>query len=278
VSDRLGLAGEAIRIAYGDTDVVPHGKGTFGSRSITSGGTALLTCLGRIVGKSARIAAEALEVAPEDVAFEDGRFTVIGTDRGIGFADVARLAHRPRRAGSEIGFGLMEASTESAVAPSFPNSAHVCEVEIDPDTGGIRIVAYSAADDVGRVINPRLAIGQLHGGLAQGLGEALFERITYDHSGQLLSGSFTDYAMPRAADLPAFAAVDACVPTRANPLGAKGAGEAGAVGAPVAVVNAVADALRGRDTAWLHMPLTSELLWTLLRSRPTKQGELAEGG
>ncbi len=254
----LGIAPDAIGFIQGDTSAVAHGRGTFGSRSISTGGSALLGALHAIRDQAQAEAARALEVAPADLEFAAGRFQVAGTDRGMSLVELAaRMRPTP---GTEP--GLSAAITRAPAGPTFPNSAHVCEVEVDPETGEVRILAYLVADDAGRLINPMLAHGQTRGGVAQGLGEALMERIVFDPYGQVLTGSFQDYALPRALDLPDIATLSRGVPTAANPLGAKGVGEGGAVGAPAALVNAVAHAIGAQPA--LHMPLTAQTIWHAL--------------
>jgi carbon-monoxide dehydrogenase large subunit len=270
-AEELGVPPDAIAFVQGDTDAVAHGRGTFGSRSISTGGTALLGALHAIRDKARDIAAHALEVAPGDLEFRDGGFQIAGTDRGMRLAEVAALAYRPPALPPGMEPGLVAAVTRAPAGPTFPNSAHVCEVELDPETGELRVVAYLVADDAGRLINPMLAHGQTQGGVAQGLGEALMERVAFDASGQILSASFQDYALPRAGDLPDIETVSRGVPTAANPLGAKGVGEGGAVGAHAALVNAVAHAL-GRQVR-LDMPLTAEAVWRALCFAPQEMEE-----
>jgi carbon-monoxide dehydrogenase large subunit len=265
VSERLGVPPERIQVLWGDTDALDAGRGNGGSGALTVGGPAVLRASERIVERGRRIAARLLEAAFEDVVFRDGRFGVAGTDRGVAFADVARTAYQPRALpeGMEPGFSESAAFTPPAV--TFPNGCQVCEVEIDPETGALRIVRHVVVDDVGRMVNPLLVKGQIHGGVVQGLGQALLERLTYDDSGQLLSGSFMDYAMPRADDVPLFEVDSHEVPTAVNPLGAKGVGEAGTVGALPVLVNAVHDALAPLGVRHLDMPVTPERIWRAIR-------------
>jgi carbon-monoxide dehydrogenase large subunit len=207
-----------------------------------------------------------LEAAPEDITYKDGRFSVAGTDKGVAFADVARMAYTPRQqpAGLEPGFTESAAFTPPAV--TFPNGCQVCEVEIEEATGVLRIVRHTVVDDVGRMVNPLLVKGQIHGGVVQGLGQALFEDLVYDpETAQLLAGSFMDYALPRADDVPFFEVDSHEVPTKVNPLGAKGVGEAGTVGALPALVNAVNDALAPLGVRHLDMPMTAERIWRAIR-------------
>ncbi len=267
VSARLGVPLAKIDIAEGDTDQVPYGTGTFGSRSIAVGGAALDRAAGKIVAKGKLIAAHLLEASAGDIAFAAGWFTVAGTDRRLSFAEIARAANVPHNFPLEtIEPGLQEIAVYDPPAFSFSNGAHLCEVEIDADTGETQIVGYWAVDDVGTVINPMIVEGQIHGGIAQGLGQALRENCVYDHSGQLLSGSFMDYALPRASDLPVIKSeLDESQPCKHNPLGAKGCGEAGAIAAPAAILSAVLDALVPLGVTEIEMPLTTETVWRAIR-------------
>ncbi len=256
---RLGVPLERINIVEGDTAAVPVGTGTFGSRSIAVGGSALHIASEKIVAKGKRIAAHLLEAAAADIAFEEGAFRVAGTDRAVTFAQVAGAAYVPHNYPlDELEPGLDETAFYDPPNFAFSNGVHVCELEVDPETGAVAIVRYCAVDDVGTVINPMIVEGQLHGGLAQGIGQALAERAAYE-DGQLVSATFMDYALPRASDLPFFATeCDESQPCTHNPLGAKGCGESGAIGAPAAVISAVLDALQIDD---LEMPATPETVW-----------------
>ena len=265
-SELLGLEFDQISIVYGDTDVVPHGKGTFGSRSISVGGAALQRAAEKIIDKATQIAAHLLETAEADLRFDDGQFTVEGTDRTITLVDVAKAAYVAARMPAGMEIGLAESAIVLPPGPTYPNGCHVCEVEIDRDTGTLEIVNYVVVDDVGRMLNPLLVKGQVHGGIAQGAGQALMEQVVYDTtSGQLLTGSFMDYTMPRADDFPLFDVLAHEVPSANNPFGFKGAGEAGTVGALPAVMNAVCDALRPLGIRHLDMPATSERLWQAIQ-------------
>ena len=267
VGERLGLAFERIRVVQGDTDKVPYGHGTYGSRSSGAGGGALMQAADRIIAKGKAIAAHHLEAAAADIEFADGRFAVAGTDRALALTQVAKLAFDWRALPAEFEPGLEASGVFKPPAPTFPNGTHVCEVEIDPETGRIALVRYTVCDDVGTVLNPLLLAGQIHGGVAQGAGQILMEDLAWEaDSGQLLSGSFMDYAMPRAADFPAFAVGSNPVPTAVNPLGVKGAGEAGAVGALPCVANAVVDALRPLGVHEIGMPATPERVWRAIRA------------
>ena len=262
VSHKMGLPLEKISIVEGDTAAVPSGTGTFGSRSMAVGGSALARAIDKVVEKGRRIAGHLMEASEKDVAFADGAFKVSGTDRAVSFEEVARAAYAPHRYPLEVlEPGLDEGAFYDPSNFAFSNGAHVCEVEVDPQTGAAEIVAYCAVDDVGTVINPMIVEGQVHGGVAQGIGQALAERTVYD-GGQLLSGSFMDYALPRASDLPGFATrTDETQPCTHNPLGAKGCGESGAIGAPAAVISALLDALVPLGVTDLEMPATPHRVW-----------------
>jgi len=268
LADRLGVPIAKIEIIEGDTAAVPYGTGTFGSRSMAVGGSALDRAAMKIVAKGRKIAAHLLEAAEGDIEFAAGAFRVAGTDRALAFAEVARAAHVPHNYPLEkLEPGLSETAFYDPPNFAFSNGAHVCEAEIDPDTGIVRIVRYTAVDDIGTVINPIIVEGQVHGGLAQGIGQALLERCVYESEGQLLSASFLDYAMPRADDLPNFvSSFDQSQPCTHNPLGAKGCGESGTIGAPAAVVSAVLDALAPLGVDDIEMPLTPERVWRVIRA------------
>jgi carbon-monoxide dehydrogenase large subunit len=266
VADRLGVAPERIQVFAGDTDALDAGRGNGGSGALTVGGSAVLRATDKVIERGRRIAAHLLEAAPADVVLADGRFAVAGTDRSVTLAAVARAAYLPRQlpAGTEPGLSETAAFTPPAV--TFPNGCQVCEVEIDAETGAVRVVRHTVVDDVGRVVNPLLVQGQIHGGVVQGLGQGLFELLAYEPAtGQLLTGSFMDYAMPRADDVPFFELDHHEVPTQVNPLGAKGVGEAGTVGALPALLNAVNDALAPLGVRHLDMPVTAERVWRAIR-------------
>jgi carbon-monoxide dehydrogenase large subunit len=265
VSDWLGVPFENIRLVQGDTDAVAFGRGTYASRSAMLGGSALKGAADLIIEKGKLMAAHLLETSSKDVEFQAGKFTVVGTDRSLPMTEVAKAFYRPVGPTTKFGTGL-DASGSSSVPPTFPNGCHACELEIDPDTGEVFIERYAVVDDVGRVINPMICHGQIEGALAQGIGQALMENIAFDRdSGQMLSASFMDYAMPRAADLPLHYELDFIdVPAKTNPLGVKGVGEAGCVGAPPAVINAILDALRPLGVQHLDMPATPHRIWQAL--------------
>jgi carbon-monoxide dehydrogenase large subunit len=253
---------QRIRVVYGDTDQVYHGKGTYGSRSAVVGSNALVHAAQKVIERGKLIAAHRLEASPLDIEFADGRFTVSGTDRAIALADVAKVSFVQAQLPPGMEMGLTGAAIVAPSKATYPNGCHIAEVEIDPETGVVKVVGYWVVDDVGRMINPLLVKGQIHGGVAQGLGQALFEEIVYDpESGQLLSGSFMDYVMPRADDMPYIEAAANEVPTPTNPLGVKGAGEAGTVGAIPAIMNAVNDALASLGIVDFDMPASPERVW-----------------
>jgi carbon-monoxide dehydrogenase large subunit len=266
ISSRLGIDADLVRIRQGDTDTIPVGGGTGGARSLYSEGQAILVTADTVIDKGRRAAAEELEAAVGDIVFADGRFAIAGTDRGI---DIVALAATQRRkaAAGQAAIILDAAEVAEIKAHTFPNGCHIAEVEIDPDTGTIRLVRYTVTDDVGKAVNPMIVRGQVHGGVAQGFGQATMERTVYDSdSGQLLSGSFTDYALPRAADMPEIEVAFVEVPCMTNPLGVKGAGEAGAVGSPPAVINAIIDALAADGVREIDMPTTPERVWRALHA------------
>jgi carbon-monoxide dehydrogenase large subunit len=268
--ERLGLDPHEVRYIDGDTERVAWGMGTMGSRSTVIGGTALWTAADKVLAKGKKIAAHLLECAEADVKFDDGKFAVVGTDKTLGLKDVARAAFQPARIPRGMEPGLYESGTFSPSQDTYPNGCHIVEVEIDPDTGAVSIVSYKLIDDVGTVINPLTLYGQIHGGIAQGVGQALMENVVYDsESGQLLTASFMDYAMPRADTFSDIEIHSNPIPTSLNPIGAKGAGEAGTVGALPAVTNAVVDALASAGVSThFDMPATSDRVWRALHDGP----------
>ena len=268
VADRLGMPVENIEVVHGDTGKTPFGMGTYGSRSLPVGGSALVKALDKVVNKGRKIAAHLLEAAEADIEFKDGKYTVSGTDRAKAFGEIAFAAYVPHNYPlEELEPGLDETAYYDPKNFTFPSGTHVCEVEIDADTGDVRIVNFAAADDFGRIINPMIVEGQVHGGLAQGIGQALLEECRYDQSGQLLTGSFMDYCMPRADNLPSFEVATHGTLCTHNPLGVKGCGEAGAIGPPGAVINAVIDALAPLGVSHIDMPATPEKVWRAIASR-----------
>lgn len=267
VAEKLGLDFERVRYVQGDTDKVPFGSGTFGSRSVMMGGGALNSAADVIIEKAKQIAAHRLEASVDDIEFSDGAFNVAGTDRSIGLVDVARISYAPFGVPAGMEPGLAAFAAWNDPNPTFPNGCHAAEIEIDPDTGTTRILRYIVVDDVGTVINPLLLKGQMHGGVVQGLSQALQEAMVYeDGSGQPLSGSLMDYQVPRADDLP-FIEVEANPdPTPSHPLGVKGAGEAGTVGALACMMAAVTDALAPAGVKDFAMPATPARVWAALRA------------
>ena len=263
VAARLGLPVESVDVVHGDTGRVPFGMGTYGSRSLAVGGTAIVKALDKIVAKGRKIAAHLLEAAEADIEFADGKFTVAGTDRSKTFGEVALTAYVPHNYPlDKLEPGLNETAFYDPTNFTYPAGTHICEVEIDPETGKVDVVGFTACDDFGNIINPMIVEGQVHGGVTQGLGQALLEQCVYDQeTGQLLTGSFMDYAMPRADDVPAFRVATTVTPCTHNPLGAKGCGEAGAIGAPAAMMNAVHDALAEVGVKRIDMPATPHRVW-----------------
>jgi carbon-monoxide dehydrogenase large subunit len=268
VAERLGIPVDQIEVVHGDTAKTPFGMGTYGSRSLPVGGSALVKALDKVEAKGKKIAAHLLEAAEADIEFKDGKFTVVGTDKSKSFAEIALAAYIPHNYPLEtLEPGLDETAYYDPKNFTFPSGAHIAEVEIDPDTGIVELVKMTAADDFGRIVNPLIVEGQVHGGLAQGIGQALFEECRYDpNSGQLVTGSFMDYRMPRAGDLPSFAVETHATLCTHNPLGVKGCGEAGAIGAPGAVMNAVLNALRSVGASEIQMPATPERVWRAINS------------
>ena len=265
VCDRLGLDPNEVHYVQGDSDQVFFGEGTGGSRSATLAGSAFHMATEKITAKATQIAAHILEVNAADVKFSDGLFSSPRTNRTLTIKDVAKDALNPARLPAGMEPGLIATAIYQAPLENFPNGCHVCELEIDPETGAVQIMRYSVVDDVGTVLNPLLLHGQIHGGVAQGIGQILLEDIRYDDTGQLLTGSFMDYAMPRASDLCAIETSSNPVPTKTNPLGVKGAGEAGCVGALPAVANALVDALSVLGVRHIEMPATPERIWRAIR-------------
>ncbi len=259
--DQLGIDGEKIRIKQGDTDSIPSGGGTGGARSLYSEGQAILVTAASVIEKGKKAAGEALEAAAADITFEAGRFSIAGTDRGM---DILQLAATQRARGGDA-TQLDAAEIAQISLHTFPNGCHMAEIEVDAETGSLAVLRYIVCDDVGKAVNPMIVRGQVHGGVAQGVGQAVMEHTAYDAgSGQLLSGSLMDYALPRAADLPDIEVDLIEVPCASNPLGVKGAGEAGAVGSPPAVINALVDALRSSGVKSIDMPATPERVWKAL--------------
>ena len=266
VSEYLGVDTEAVEIVHGDTSKIPFGMGTYGSRSAAVGGPAIVRAAEKIVAKGKKIAAHLMEASEADVVFENGEFKVAGTDKSTDFGTVALTAYVPHNYPIEtVEPGLEETAYYDPKNFTFPSGTHVCEVEIDPQTGSVTIDRFSAADDFGTVINPMIVHGQVHGGLVQGIGQALVENCVYDEDGQLQSASYMDYTMPRADDVPSFTLELRETACTHNPLGVKGCGEAGAIGSPAAVMNAVHDALASRGVHHVEMPATPARVWRALQ-------------
>jgi carbon-monoxide dehydrogenase large subunit len=267
IADKFGLDLGQVEVVHGDTALVPFGMGTYGSRSMAVGGGAVALTADKIIAKGRKIAAHLLEAAVEDVEFKDAAFGVAGTDRTVGWAQVSLAAYVPANYPlAELEPGLEETSFYDPPNFTFPNGCFVCEVEVDRETGRVTVDRLTGVHDVGRTINPMIVDGQIHGGLAQAVGQALLEEVAFDAAGQIVSGSFMDYVMPRAGDLPMFALGRHDVPTPTNPLGVKGAGEAGLTGAPAAIMNAVADALRSAGATPVDMPATPTRVWRALQA------------
>jgi carbon-monoxide dehydrogenase large subunit len=266
VAHRLGIDPAAVRLVQGDSDLVPAGTPSVASRSMMMAGSAAAMACDASVEKGRRVAAHYFEAAAPDVEFAAGRFRVKGTDRAIGLLELGARARSLPGLPADLAGGLD--STAKFVSPqmTFPNGCHVSEVEIDPDTGMVAVVGYAAVDDVGHIVNETIVEGQIHGGIAQGLGQVLGEHMVYDEHGQLLTGSFMDYPLPRAADLPALRVGHHGVPCATNPLGVKGAGESGVAGSLPSAVNAVLDALASRGVRALDLPMTPSRVWAALRA------------
>ena len=268
VSERLGIPFDSVSIVHGDTDKVQFGMGTYGSRSGAVGMSAIVKALDKIEAKAKKVAGFMMEAAESDIDFKDGKFTVKGTDKSVAFGDVALNAYIAHKfTGAELEPGLKETSFYDPTNFTFPAGCHICEIEIDRETGKSEIVNWTAVDDFGTVINPMIVEGQVHGGIAQGVGQALLEGVVYDAGGQLVTASFMDYTMPRAHDLPSFHVGLTETKSPSNPLGMKGCGEAGAIAAPAAVINAITDALGTEEIA---MPATASAVWSVMQKTPPK--------
>ncbi|MEP2682471.1 MAG: xanthine dehydrogenase family protein molybdopterin-binding subunit [Sulfitobacter sp.] len=265
VADMIGIDENMVEIVHGDTARTPMGMGTYGSRSLAVGGSAMVRATEKIIAKAKKIASHLLEASEGDIELKDGAFSVAGTDKSVAWGDVTLAAYVPHNYPlEEIEPGLEETAFYDPSNFTYPAGAYACEVELDPDTGHVTVERFTAADDFGNVVNPMIVTGQVHGGLAQGIGQALLENCAYDEDGQLLSASYMDYAMPRASDLPFYDVDHSCqTPCTHNPLGVKGCGEAGAIGSPPAVVNAVLDAMRsgGKDIGHIDMPVSPARVW-----------------
>ncbi len=267
VCDQLGVPMDQVEIVHGDTAKIPFGMGTYGSRSLAVGGSAMVKAMDKIIAKGKKIAAHLMEAAVEDIEFADNTFKVAGTDKTKTLTDISLAAYVPHNYPiEELEPGLDETAFYDPKNFTFPGGCHVAEIEIDPDTGVTTVVNFCAVDDVGRVINPMIVEGQIQGGVAQGIGQALLESAVYDDNGQLLSGSYMDYTMPRADNLPSFTVGTEITLCTHNPLGVKGCGEVGAIGSPPAVINAVVDALKDYGVRHLDMPATPQKLWSIMRA------------
>jgi carbon-monoxide dehydrogenase large subunit len=262
VSDRLGIPIENVEVVHGDTGRIEFGLGTYGSRSVAVGGSALVKATDKVIAKGKKIAAHMLESESANIDFESGVFSVRASNRSLTFGEVAFAAYVPSNYPLDLEPGLSEKAFYDPTNFTFPAGTHIAEVEIDPQTGVVDVVNFVAVDDFGKVINPMIVEGQVHGGIAQGIGQALLEHGIYDETGQLITGSYMDYCMPRADDLPSFIVDTTVTACTHNPLGVKGCGEAGAIGAPAAIMNAVTDAIGIKDVA---MPATPERVWRACR-------------
>jgi carbon-monoxide dehydrogenase large subunit len=261
LTTRLGIPFERIRLLQGDSDELIAGGGTGGSKSLMASGAAIVEASDKVIERGKQIASFVLEAAVADIEFARGRFNIVGTDRGIGIMELAARLRSGLKLPPDLPQSLDVKHVYDQAPSAFPNGCHVAEVEIDPETGVAEVVKYTMVNDFGVIVNPLLVEGQLHGGVVQGIGQALMERTVYDEDGQLLTGSYMDYALPRATDLPSFAFLSHPVPAKTNPLGAKGCGEAGCAGSLPAVMNAVVDALRELGIGHFDMPATPHRVW-----------------
>ena len=265
VADKLGVPYEQVEVIHGDSSKIPFGMGTYGSRSAAVGGSAIVKAADKVIEKGRKIAAHTLEASEDDIEFASGNFTVKGTDKAMNIAEVAFTAYVPHNYPEGLEPGLDETAFYDPLNFSFPAGTHICEVEVDPETGSVSIERYAAVDDFGVLINPLIVEGQVHGGIGQGVGQAMLEHAVYDGAGQLVSGSYMDYTMPRADDVPSYDVGFNGVPSPLNPLGVKGCGEAGAIAAPAAVMNAVHDALRDVGVGHIEMPATPLRVWQAIQ-------------
>ena len=266
LSQRLGIPFERIRLIQGDSDQLLAGGGTGGSRSMMASGTAIVEAGEQVIARGKLIAGHVLEAATADIEFAEGRFTIAGTDRGIGLMELARQLHAGLALPPDIPATLDIGHVSDGVPSTFPNGCHIAELEIDPETGAVELLNYVSVNDFGTIINPLLVEGQAHGGIVQGIGQALMERTVYDGEGQLLTGSFMDYALPRAPDVPSFGFLSHPVPAKTNPLGVKGCGEAGCAGSLPSVMNAVVDALSPLGISHIDMPATPHRIWQAIQA------------
>jgi len=266
LSAQLGVPFEKIRLVQGDSDQLVTGGGSGGSKSIMSTGTALVEAAAKVIEQGKQIASHLLEASAADMEFRDGRFTIAGTDRTIGIMELAQKIKSGINLPEGVPPTLDVKHVSDGAAATFPNGCHVCEVELDPETGVIQVVKYTCVNDFGTIINPMIVDGQLHGGVVQGIGQTLMEMTAYDSEGQLLTGSYMDYAMPRAVDAPMFDVSSHPVPTKTNPLGVKGCGEAGCAGSLTSIMNAVTDALSDYGIRHIDMPATPYRVWQAIQA------------
>ncbi|MBL8654253.1 MAG: molybdopterin-dependent oxidoreductase, partial [Alphaproteobacteria bacterium] len=271
VSERLGVPMDSVRVIQGDTDTVLYPGMTGGSRALAVSGSAVGKAVERVIAKGKKIAAHVLEAAEADIEFDGKDFRIAGTDKAKSFVDIVKTSFVTAKLPADMSIGIDETGSFQPPGATYPNGCHIAEVEIDPNTGEVKVLDYTVVDDFGNVMNPMMVEGQVHGGVAQGLGQALLENCVYDpETGQLLTGSFMDYAMPRAYDLPPIRFAYNEVPCRNNPLGVKGAGEAGAIGAPPSIIAAVVDALAEYGVKHIDMPATPEKVWRLIQAGSAK--------
>ncbi|WP_299440335.1 xanthine dehydrogenase family protein molybdopterin-binding subunit [uncultured Rhodospira sp.] len=277
VADRLGVPMANVEIVHGDTNRIPFGMGTYGSRSLAVGGSAIMRAVDKIIAKGRKIAAHMLEAGEGDIEYKDGTFSVAGTDKSLSMGEIAFQAYVPHNYPHEtLEPGLDESAFYDPANFTFPAGTYVCEVEVDPDTGSVTVERFTAVDDFGTIINPMIVEGQVHGGVAQGLGQALLEGCVYDADGQLLTGSYMDYAMPRTTHIPDYRFDFTCTPCTHNPLGAKGCGEAGAIGSPPAIINAILDALAPLGVEDIAMPAAPHTVWQAIRKARGAAPQAAE--
>jgi aerobic carbon-monoxide dehydrogenase large subunit len=265
VASKLGIPAENVNIVHGDTNKVPFGMGTYGSRSLAVGGSAIVNALNKVIDKGKKIAAHLLEASEGDIVFENGAYTVKGTDKKKTFGEIALTAYVPHKYPiDKLEPGLEETAFYDPKNFTYPAGTYICEVEIDPRTGETVITQFVAADDFGNIVNPMIVEGQVHGGLVQGIGQAMLEGAVYNDQGQLVTGSYMDYCMPRADDVPFFKVETTVTPCTHNPLGVKGCGEAGAIGSTPAVINAICDAI---DIDGIEMPATPARVWAAIHRK-----------
>ena len=265
VADELGVAYDDVEVLHGDTQVSAKGLDTYGSRSLAVGGIALVKATGKVVAKAKKMAAHLLEAAEDDLEFSGGRFTVRGTDRGLAIQEVAYATFTAHDYPEDVEPNLDADAVFDPVNFSFPHGTHLAAIEVDTETGQVRLRKYVCVDDVGTIINPLIVEGQVHGGLAQGIAQALFEEANYDEQGTLVNGTFVDYTLPSATDLPSFDTATVSTPSTSNPLGVKGVGEAGTIASTPAIVNAVLDAVRHLGVTDIEMPTTPQRVWRALQ-------------